>query len=216
MPLFPQDHVNYLKKLKNDGFEPKVIYDIGACVTHWSKEAKKIWDKSEFVLFDAMDDFKFLYEEFGSKHFLGVLSSVDNSNVYFYENKENPGGNSVYKENTQFSPNADVLFSEDAKVKKITYTLDTVVKQNNFPLPDLIKLDVQGSELDILKGAKETLKNCNHIIIEIQHVDYNIGAPKKDAVFEYLKSIGFENVSGMFSSPMPGGYIDGDYHFVRI
>ena len=26
----PQNHIQYLQKLKNGGFEPKIIYDIGA------------------------------------------------------------------------------------------------------------------------------------------------------------------------------------------
>ena len=80
-----------------------------------------------------------------------------------------------------------------------------------FKQPDLIKIDVQGSELDILKGATKVLKQCDNIILEMQYVDYNKGAPKAQEVIEYLKSIGFENKSGMFS----GGEIDGDYHFVR-
>ena len=45
----------------------------------------------------------------------------------------------------------------------------------------------------------------------MQHVDYNKGAPKADEIIKYLESIGFKNVSGMFS----GGEIDGDYHFAR-
>ena len=42
MHCMPQNHVNYLVKLKNEGFEPKVIYDIGSCVLHWTNVAKKI------------------------------------------------------------------------------------------------------------------------------------------------------------------------------
>jgi hypothetical protein len=72
-------------------------------------------------------------------------------------------------------------------------------------------MDVQGSELNVLKGATNTLKNCDHIILEMQSVDYNKGAPKVQEVIKYLNSIGFENKSGMFS----GNDIDGDYHFVR-
>jgi hypothetical protein len=74
----------------------------------------------------------------------------------------------------------------------------------------MIKMDVQGAELDVLKGAVETLKSVNHIILELQVVEYNKGAPLKDAVIEYMDSIGFDCL-GIFSNNGP----DGDYHFVR-
>ena len=51
--------------------------------------------------------------------------------------------------------------------KKIkTKTLNEIVKKNNLPLPDLIKLDVQGAELDILKGGDKILKNCKILYLE--------------------------------------------------
>jgi FkbM family methyltransferase len=199
--------------MKNDGLEPKVIYDIGACVLHWTNEAKTVWPNSQYVLFEAMDATKFLYEEGNYLHNCGLLSSEDEKVISFYENTEHPGGNSVYKENIVLSPRADELFPEEKKVRKISMTLDTVVKENNFPMPDLIKMDIQGAELDVLKGAANVLKNCNHVILELQHVDYNFGAPKSEEVIEYMKGLGF-STAGMFcgSSVLD---VDGDYHFTR-
>jgi FkbM family methyltransferase len=213
MRLLPQIHTQYLASMKNDGLEPKVIYDIGACVLHWTNEAKTVWPNSQYVLFEAMDATKFLYEEGNYLHNCGLLSSEDEKVISFYENTEHPGGNSVYKENIVLSPRADELFPEEKKVRKISMTLDTVVNENNFPMPDLIKMDIQGAELDVLKGAANVLKNCNHVILELQHVDYNFGAPKSEEVIEYMKGLGF-STAGMFcgSSALD---VDGDYHFTR-
>ena len=81
--LIPTDHVNYLIKLKNDGFEPKVIYDIGSCVLHWTKIAKKLWPNAKIILFDAFQPAEFLYS--GYDYHIGVLSNVDNNIVKFYQ-----------------------------------------------------------------------------------------------------------------------------------
>ncbi len=214
MPLLPADHVNYLKRMNANNIEPKVIYDIGACVLHWTNRAKEVWPNAQIIPFEAMKEVEFLYKnaKFTDYAVGCVLSDKTGDEVEFYQNLENPGGNSLYKENPELSPLAPQLFPENKKVKYKTNTLDDIVKLNNLPLPDLIKMDIQGSELAALKGATETLKNCNTLILELQHKDYNFGAPKSDEVIQYLKTIGFDMVGhGSFC----GSEVDGDYHFVN-
>ena len=55
---------------------------------------------------------------------------------------------------------------------KETRTLDPVVKENNYPFPDLIKIDAQGGELDIFKGAHECLQHATYLIVELQDVAF--------------------------------------------
>jgi FkbM family methyltransferase len=159
-----------------------------------------------------MEDTKFLFDESNVPCHIGVLSDQDGKTVEFYENKENPAGNSYYRENSQFSPAATHLYSDEHKVIKVASTLDTVVKQRGWPAPDLIKMDIQGAEMDVLKGAQETLKSCQNLILELQTVEYNTGAPLKDEVISYVESLGFRLVESQFAQA--SGY-DGDYHFTR-
>lgn len=199
----PKDHVDYLYGMMLEGVEPKVIYDIGACVMHWTKEARKIWPNSKIIMFDAMDHAEFLYKESGLDYYCDGPVGDFTRWVKFYEKPMDPAGNSVFKENTPF-------FTENDAISKKMRSLDDIVKEKAWPKPDLIKIDVQGAELLILVGAEETLSECNDIIIEMQHKEYNLGAPDKDSVTEYLNQIGFELVSQIHI-----GNVDGDYHFRR-
>jgi hypothetical protein len=70
-----------------------------------------------------------------------------------------------------------------------------------------------GAELDILKGAKETLKSCQHLILELQSVEYNKGAPLKTEVIDYLHLTGFDLVN---TEPFCNAGPDADYHFVKV
>ena len=208
--LIPRSHVDYLANLKNEGFEPRVIYDIGACVLHWTNEARRVWDQAEYVVFEAMDSSEFLFKESGLQYHMGVLSDETGKEVDFYQNDVHPGGNSYYKENEEVNPETVNYFNESHCRRLKTVTLDAVRRLKNFPMPDMIKMDVQGAELDVLKGAVETLTTVKHVILELQVVEYNKGAPLKDDVIAYMDQQGFDCL-GIFSNNGP----DGDYHFVR-
>ena len=60
---------------------------------------------------------------------------------------------------------------------------------------DLIKMDVQGAELDIIQGSPGFIHNAKYLWLELQPHNYNIGAPSAGAVIGYLHQIGFEFVT---------------------
>jgi len=207
----PSDHVNFLKKLKDEyHFEPKVIYDIGANVLHWTKEAKNIWNNSEIIVFDAITTAKFLYEEQKLKHYIGVLSDEDNKIVRFYENIEHPAGNSYYQEIGH--PNSKFLYSDNSFTEQKSTTLTKAVNSNNFPYPDLIKMDVQGAELDIIKGSLETINKAQYLIVELQHTQYNKGAPLCNVTISFLNKNGWKLIAEKFSD----NGADADYCFKNL
>jgi FkbM family methyltransferase len=134
------------------------VYDIGAFKGEWSSFYKKTSLKeSKFILFEANEHHKNDLIQKSFIFFIEILSD-ENKYVNFYNNNNSPG-DSIYREST---PNHNRLLPQNKRSK----TLDEVVFQNNLPLPDLIKIDTQGSEIDILKGAKKTLQNCKLIYLE--------------------------------------------------
>jgi FkbM family methyltransferase len=66
-----------------------------------------------------------------------------------------------------------------------TLTLDAITSARDLPRPYFLKIDVDGAELRILAGAKETLKYTGFVNIEAQH--WNLTARAK-----FLEDAGFE------------------------
>lgn len=72
-----------------------------------------------------------------------------------------------------------------------TDTLDNICSQNNF-VPNFIKIDVEGAEYDVLKGASNTLKNVNALMVEVSR--------HKNDVFSLLADFGFKQIDGVSNS----------------
>jgi len=208
----PRSHKNYLRFIRDLGynFYPKVVYDIGSCVLHWTYAAQETWPDAKIILFDATDIFEELYVKKDYEYHIDVLSKTSNEIVKFYQNNEMFAGNSYYRENPKYCSAAETLFDESKIIELPTITLDDIVKIRSFLAPDLIKIDVQGAELDVLIGADKSLETCKHLIVELRSVEYNIGSPEKEKIIDYLQTKGFKNL-GMFCDNGP----DGDYHFIK-
>ena len=160
-----------------------------------------------------MEESEEIFQETNYPYYIGVFSDIDEKEVIFYKNVTFPGGNSYYMENPQHSSMASVLFENPSnQFKRKTITLDTVRRMKNLPFPDLLKIDVQGCEIDILKGATEILQHVKHLIVELQHVEYNIGAQMCEDSIPIIESMGFELVTPKFSL---SSHADADYHFKR-
>jgi len=216
--VMPTAHVRYLEKLRDDGFNPRVIYDIGSCVMHWTQEAQRIWPKARIICFEAYEPTEIVYRAAGAgtkqapllDYNIGVLGAEEGKSVRFWQNATMPGGNSCYRE--VGNAESAALFTEAGAVTRVTRTLDAVVRERGFPLPDLVKIDVQGAEHDVVAGGLVTLRAAEHLIAELQREHYNEGAPLADETQAYIESaLGVACVAPLFCNNGP----DGDYGFAR-
>jgi FkbM family methyltransferase len=171
----------YLKSL---GYNPISIIDVGAFEGYWSKSASKIFTSSKFYLFEPQSDKSNIINKnmYGTNLNLSnqLLGALDNELVSFYKMGT---GSSYYPENTD---------AERIEISLKTLTLDTFVSSNKIELNNsILKLDTQGSELDILKGAKSSLKEIDFILIELSLVNYNFNAPSYLEILNYLEKEDF-------------------------
>ena len=176
-----------LLKLKHElGFEPRTILDVGAQVGDFYRECKETWPDSQIMMIEATQECEPYLKETGGNYLIAVLSDTKKV-VNFYKAKvaDTNTGNSVYKELTS-------AYSDDNLIveKRTTYTLDELYDGYTTTF-DLVKLDTQGSEIDILNGGSHMIKNTTAIIVEVSHGEYNENAPLVDEVKEYMESVGF-------------------------
>jgi FkbM family methyltransferase len=171
-------------RIKNLGFNPNVIVDCGACKGEWSGSIKSVFSNSFVLGIDAND-----WNENGcfpntNDCAIEVLSNKDGEEIIFYKKVEGLcTGDSIFKEDTQhYMPHNTI------EEKRITKTLESLCSEKNITKIDLLKIDTQGSEILIMQGLGDMLKEIEFIELECSLVEYNIGGCMVENIFEFLKN----------------------------
>ena len=172
--------------LRERGFLPDGIIDVGAYEGHWSATARRIFGPVPTLMVDAQEGKRPILEQRARDadnwHVeLALLSGEDGREVSFYEMET---GSSMMAERSDVARNEKRL---------TTTTLDRLASrvegENLF-----LKVDVQGAELQVLAGAVETLKRCGLVQLETAILNYNEGAPSLREVVAFMEDRGFAPV----------------------
>jgi FkbM family methyltransferase len=173
-----------LEALKRRGYTPRTMLDIGAHIGTFTQEFLGVYpacvptlvEPNPFCLTDLA---KLGFEQHG------VAASNEAGKAELFLSREwlQSTGTSLYRENTQFFRDEVVVKREVEKVR-----LDDLFAGRRF---DFVKIDTQGSELDVLNGGGTVLAQADYIMLEISMVEYNIGGARAEDLFARLDALGF-------------------------
>jgi FkbM family methyltransferase len=91
-------------------------------------------------------------------------------------------------------------------------TLDSVLADRELMRPALLKIDVQGYELSVLRGAEQTLRSFDQVLVEASFVELYEGQALFPDISHYLEAHGFRLVAGRIStSDALGRWLQGDF-----
>ena len=101
---------------------------------------------------------------------------------------------SLLKPKVHLEEHPEVTFPETQMVE--VHTLDDYYDpQYNF-----LNIDVQGYELEVLKGGVKTLENIDAMILEVNRDEVYEGCPMVEDLDDFLKDFGFSRVAESWQS----------------
>lgn len=179
---------------KLPGFRPLGVVDVGANAGSWTRQMANLYPQASFYLLDADqqhdEKLSLLQKQRQSKQRIeyeyAVLTDQDGDTVRFFAGGDT--GNSMYKERSD-------TYRGDEPVSMQTRTLDSMVQQSflgkeHIPI-DILKVDVQGAELEVLRGGLQTLVQATFVQVEASFVQLNEGGACYWQVEELLRQHGF-------------------------
>jgi len=172
-----------------DYFYPYRILDIGANVGQFHQIAKQFFPNSYIFSIEASAECEPYLKQITDQYSITLLAK-DTTNYSFFTMKSNPinTGNSIYRELTEhYSPeNTNVITIQGTKQD------DMFKSSQEF---DLIKIDTQGSELDIISGGVELCTKAKGILLEVSLTQYNENAPLYQEVLDFMENLGFRKAA---------------------
>ena len=194
-----------VRKLLEENFKIETVYDIGAFKGEYTKALQRILPDSTFYLFEANPIHEGSLKTLHQPYFIEVLSDIEKNEKWY---SIGGTGDSLYRENQD-------VYDSITPIIRSTRTLDSLIEEHQLKLPDLIKLDVQGAEINVLRGGSKAVSNCSLICMEIPILNYNIGAPKVNEYLTYMESMGFIPIEVLEVHKASGVIIQLDIAFVR-
>ena len=176
--------MDYIKLINYSN--PKRVLDIGAHVGDFSSEVLRRAPECEIIMVEANKNCEPYLQKLNRPYEILALSNKTGTAELFVEKANAIGtGTSLYRENTDWYA--------DGKFEKVEVELDTLDNRSYFSgeVIDLVKLDVQGSELDILEGGRKTITRSNYVLMEVSLLPYNEKAPLIDSLVPVMKQYGF-------------------------
>lgn len=196
-----------------DADRVRLVLDVGAFEGEFSttlRESGK-FPHAQYVCVEANSDMQAVLTAKGLPHVIAVVGDRDFEETQYFRVDRSQSlletGNSVFRENTQYFDNARVE-------RRLSFSLDHILDLLGLqqqPI-DILKLDLQGSELRAIRGAAKAIARSPDLLIvtEASFVPYN--GPHAPSFFELhaeLHGLGFVMVDLLgYSSAVetrPGG-----------
>jgi FkbM family methyltransferase len=179
------------KRLLNN-LESGIILDVGAHVGDTTELYRKYFSQSKIFCFEPFSEScDYLKKRFINDSNIKIvetaLGSKDETKTLYVSNYSNL--NSLQRPNERAWG-----FADEKSVDVETITLDQFCLENDIKQIDILKLDVQGSELDVLMGSETLLEkgNISLVYVEWQVVPLYENHHKYYKIAEFLAGFEYE------------------------
>lgn len=203
-----------LEDLRKRGLQCSFIMDVGANRGQWSRMAKNIFTEAEFCLiepqiemFNSLQNF---CDEFENSFFVnagaGACKEAKTLTVW-----DDLLGSSLL-------PVVNCDLKKNNKQREIEIiTIDSIIAKRKVNAPELIKLDIQGFELEALKGAEQTFGVTEVYILEVSFFAFERAMPVFADVINFMLERNYVvyDFAGFLRRPYDGALGQCDICFVK-
>jgi FkbM family methyltransferase len=211
LDFVPRD-VGALVRLSQAGIQVRTVLDIGAALGDWTQLCAGAFPDAAYVLVEPLEEFRPALDS-TLRRVEGVVvqaaaaSASGHGTLHVHRDLV---GSSLLRERE--GPTVD---GEPRTVP--TTTIDNLVVRHHLEPPFLLKLDVQGAELDVLSSARNTLELASAVVVEVSFFSFYFGGARFDELISLMRASGLVvyDLENLSRRPLDGALSQADVVFVR-
>ncbi len=179
-----RNFTEFFKHLDRLGFRFKTVIDVG--VGNGTESLYRGTSGARYHLIEAVPDTHGTVKSIAARlnaDFHNVAAGDTDGEVQFFQHADVTGSSLLKQLECDTRINGELI---SVPMRR----LDTLLKMP-IERPCLLKVDTQGAELSVLKGAEGLLDKIDLILLEVSFHQFREGAPEIGDVMEYMKKIGY-------------------------
>ena len=170
-----------------NGLQVNSVIDIGAAFGSWTTMCRGVFPNANYVLIEPLAQ----YDEWlhpllsrfpNTTHIKAVVTDKVGQTPFFLH--EDLMGSSLF-------PEAEGDNVNGTTIQVNSTTVDDIVAQQKLVAPFLLKIDVQGAELQVLQGAISTLPQTEYVLVETSLFHFFKNGPLAHDLIAYMRQQGF-------------------------
>lgn len=176
----------FFTHIKSQGFEPTTVVDVGVATD--TEDLYFHFPHARYLLVEPLAEFEpslqRLCTQLKATYMLAAAGAEDGE----LEMQVTPdlGGSSLYKTLESIDG------AYEMKPRRVPqYKIDTMWAALELSGPALLKIDVQGAELEVLKGAAKTFGNFEVIMLEVGLIEQYVGQPVFHEYIAFMAERGY-------------------------
>jgi FkbM family methyltransferase len=171
-----------LAGLRDRGYQPEVVYDIGAADGGWTREALQIWPLAKFVCFEPLAE---------RRAALDTLVAERRGQVSLQPVGVGDADTELSLGITDFLWDSSFAYSGKSARKVAVRRLDSLLDEGAIPRPSFVKIDVQGFEMRVIAGGADTFSGADFVLMECNFIAFCDDMRTLDESIRYMSERGF-------------------------
>jgi len=197
----------------------KTIVDIGANRGQFSLVARHCFKDAQILAFEPLPQpFKVLQNIFVNDHMITLHQmAIGSASIPQQMHISQRDDSSSLLPITDLQNRVFPGTKERAIINVDVKPMDTILKEEAIRHPALLKIDVQGYELEVLKGCKNTLGLFTYVYVECSYLELYQGQPLANEIISFLDIHGFD-LKGVYNTEYDklGTAIQSDMFFEAV
>jgi FkbM family methyltransferase len=203
-----------LRQVARVGVTPRTVVDVGAAYGSFTKACTAVFPDARYLAIEPLIEYESslstLAQSVPNVRYVCAAASSRSGDLTINVHPDLVGSSLLREVETGTDVNG-----VPRTIRAVT--VDGLITEGGLAGPYLLKVDVQGAELDVLRGAEALLKDAEYVLLEVSFFKFFEDGPEFTDMVQFMKERGFVpyDIAALQYRPLDHALSQADVAFVK-